>query len=98
MQIMQYAMDRCIIFSFFLINLKFSDHKIKHFEMNILMAFSSFKVMCATTSTSKIFLLSTNKNLYPWSSYSSILLSLVPGNFQSAFFPMDLPSLSISYK
>lgn len=49
MQIMQYAMDRCIIFSFFP-NLKFSDHKIKHFEVNNLMTFSSFKAMCATTS------------------------------------------------
>ena len=55
MQIMQYAMDRCIIFSFFLINLKFSDHKIKHFEMNILMAFSSFKVMCALPLPPKYF-------------------------------------------
>ena len=33
-------------FYFFLINLKFSDHKIKHFEVNSVMAFSSF----ATTS------------------------------------------------
>lgn len=37
-------------FHFFLINFKFSGHKIKHFEVNNLMAFSSFKAMCATTS------------------------------------------------